>query len=210
MGSLAKVAKIKAPSESHSQPFSSRDAPCQRSHKGLTGHRQNRGRGGAKRSVEIHDLEKQGREFSDLDEASGHLHHSALSDARSLPNGIPYGDRTRSTPIHAVVAVMRLLVSVRYPRAERVPPGTQDCSGPDESGYRRRARWRGTLLACRFKSASISVSAGLVFAAQSRPRSILERSGSVRVQSWLSGTIATAVRTMRPSLNRSRRSVFPA
>jgi len=113
VGSLAKVAKIKAPSESHSQPFSSRDAPCQRSHKGLTGHRQNRGRGGAKRSVEIHDLEKQGREFSDLDEASGHLHHSALSDARSLPNGIPYGDRTRSTPIHAVVAVMRLLVSVR-------------------------------------------------------------------------------------------------
>jgi hypothetical protein len=105
---------------------------------------------------------------------------------------------------------MRLLGLIRRPPGEAAPPGTQGCSGPGESGYGRRARRRRTFLSFVFNNASRSVSAGFVFAAQSRPRSILERSGSARAQSWLSGTMATAVSTIRPSLNHSRRNVLPA
>src|ERR1700722_1241754 len=136
--------------------------------------------------------------------------YSVLSGVGSPPNGTPYYGRTRSTPTLAAVATMRPLALVQRSQVETALPGTLNCSGPNESGYGRRARWRGTFLAFCFNSASISVSAALVFAAQLRPRSILDRSGSARVQSWLSGTIATVVSRIRPSLNRSRRSVLPA
>ena len=74
--------------------------------------RQNRGPGGAKRSVGTPRLETQVRGFSDSSEVSVPLRHSALPDAQSPPNEIPYDGRTRSTLTPAAVAILDVYLSL--------------------------------------------------------------------------------------------------
>ena len=71
-----------------------------------TAYKQNRGPGGARRSVENPRRDNQVRGFSDSNEVSVHLRHWVLSDVRLPPNGIRYGGTTRSTATPAAVATM--------------------------------------------------------------------------------------------------------